>query len=530
MLNIYLRDWFFNAGIVGFLSIFGETLEEVKENGINIYQNYIEFDEKILKDFRTRFNKHLLKYFITDNLLDELINSLENEEKVKKFKSTDWDSANFKLLRKLFSSVGIGSLDDLKAKRVSAVEILRNAKKNKYFDTAAESYDLITSRFINFLGSNSVQVWVTDGDKKIKKADHTVILNALDECTAKIAYPDRNAHAFCAMCGGVGAEYEYNSTASAMGGLGDSFRSWRQQDILICPKCRLVYACGFIALSKARNAVYYFADINTSVKKLFEYNMQLKHIEENAKSLAGYVEKLIELEKLDINRRDKSSFQFIRTDKNDMLGRPGYNLFQYHITPKQVEFLNKFNPPSGNYRYDEKKTIYLRADWLEKVMLLSLSYNDLAQLFQASVRKKINNVFLSYAVRYVAAFYKHLRGADMSEKINTEKKEIDVVGWGIATGAKAKQYVEKAKPHGEKAEFENLAYSLLTSLKTENINEFLNIYMRFLMSYKLSPEFPVGILKDKDKFVQYGYAFLAGLLQGDRTDNDKKDDNEIEEG
>jgi CRISPR-associated protein Cst1 len=514
MLRIYTRDWFFNAGIVGFLLIFGEALEDIY-NEIKVGPNYIEFDETILDGFKARFNKYLIKYFVTGSLLDELINSLGTEE-VKRLEENNWESANFKLLRKIFSEIGINSLDDLKKNRAQAAEKLKNARKERYFDAADETCELITSRYSKFLGSNSVQVWVKDAEgNKIKTSDYSVILNTIEECALKILSPNNENTANCAMCGSSGAEYEYISTVNVMGGIGDALRSWKQRSVFICPKCKLIYACAFVALTKSGNTVYYFANINTSVKKLFEYNAQLRSIEESARDLAGYLKKLIELEGLDAERRKKSSFQFIRAERNDIIGRPGYNLFQYHITPKQIAFLNKFKPPLGFYKFDEKKSVYLGSEWLEKAMLITLSYADLMHLFQAAIRKKTGNVSLSYAVRYVAEFYRYLAGGNMNgkQKIYTNK----IVNCGIVTGKKAKQC-------GRQTEFESLAYSLLNSLKTENINEFLNIYMRFLMSNGLSPEFPVEILANKDKFVQYGYAFLAGLLQEDRPDNAGKEE------
>lgn len=45
--KIYTREWFYNAGIIGFLRI----LEHNQKDFVNIQENYIEFDTKDLKDF-----------------------------------------------------------------------------------------------------------------------------------------------------------------------------------------------------------------------------------------------------------------------------------------------------------------------------------------------------------------------------------------------------------------------------------------------------------------------------------------------
>ena len=53
--KIYLNDWFYNCGIVGFLRV----LEHNDDNFANMQENYIIFDTKDLKNF----HKYYFKYF-----------------------------------------------------------------------------------------------------------------------------------------------------------------------------------------------------------------------------------------------------------------------------------------------------------------------------------------------------------------------------------------------------------------------------------------------------------------------------------
>ena len=96
--RIYLKDWFYNAGIVGFLRI----LEENQDEFATIKENYIEFETEKLK----RFAKYYFNYFferynvakkteekieksfqkIKDNIMIESTNKIENktlQEKIK---------------------------------------------------------------------------------------------------------------------------------------------------------------------------------------------------------------------------------------------------------------------------------------------------------------------------------------------------------------------------------------------------------------------------------------------------------------
>ena len=64
-IKVYLNDWFYNAGIVGFLKIL-----ESNENEFAIKRNnYIEFDPEDLRDFhKYYFNYFFKKYNVAKNV------------------------------------------------------------------------------------------------------------------------------------------------------------------------------------------------------------------------------------------------------------------------------------------------------------------------------------------------------------------------------------------------------------------------------------------------------------------------------
>ncbi|MDR0453230.1 MAG: hypothetical protein LBH05_00290 [Deferribacteraceae bacterium] len=497
-IKVYLKDWSFNAGVVGFMSIFGNTVEDIKGAGINVESNYITFDKSLLDGFGERYREHLIRYFLTDNLLDKQIKLLEDEESVKKLKKQDWEKSDFKVFYKIFENVNIKSLDELKSNGKSASEAIRKAKNDKYFENAQESDELLTSRFINYGGRNAVQI-----------AGVNDIIQAINKCVEYLntenSNPSKNS---CSMCGNKDAQKKYMSSVNTMGGYGGSSISWFYKDIYICSVCEIVYRCMLSALSKAANSIYYFANINTSVKNLFECNMNLKTVEIGANALLSYIERIKKLAELDIERRNFNSFQFIKTEQNGLIGKPGYNLYQYHITQELMRFFSEYPPPSGSYAHDQGTWIYIYESWLEKALVGTLGWADAATLFNAGINKK-TSVLLFYAVIYISA-YRKITGGNMDVK-----KETNVIGWGGKCGSDLKIRLETGKAEG-------LAYALLGALKTENMNEFLNSYMRAMMSYDLPPTFPTELLEDKERFIQFGYAFLAGLLQGDRKNDDKK--------
>jgi len=86
MEKIYLGDWLYNAGIVGFLrinnnlwDIKGEELISKDENLLKIGDNYIEIDRKIFDGFTDRFFDYAFNLYGRYNArLEEFQRFLEN--------------------------------------------------------------------------------------------------------------------------------------------------------------------------------------------------------------------------------------------------------------------------------------------------------------------------------------------------------------------------------------------------------------------------------------------------------------------
>lgn len=56
--KIYMRDWYFNAGIVGFLNIITDGKELDSIPYLTIGENYIEFSDEIFEGFEEKFSKY----------------------------------------------------------------------------------------------------------------------------------------------------------------------------------------------------------------------------------------------------------------------------------------------------------------------------------------------------------------------------------------------------------------------------------------------------------------------------------------
>ena len=84
--TIYLNDWFYNCGIVGFLRI----LEYNQDNFAEIHENYISFETSKLKKFHKYYFKYFFdKYNIGLKTKERIDNSFEKIENYLKQEAQD---------------------------------------------------------------------------------------------------------------------------------------------------------------------------------------------------------------------------------------------------------------------------------------------------------------------------------------------------------------------------------------------------------------------------------------------------------
>ncbi|WP_256201453.1 hypothetical protein [Thermoanaerobacter thermocopriae] len=95
--RVYLGDWAYNAGIIGFIDIMLDGKDITSQNIITIGPNYIEFDRNSLQGFSDKFfKKAYQRYPRTDELIDlgnKLLQRLENNDLDKNLKQ---EVSNFK--------------------------------------------------------------------------------------------------------------------------------------------------------------------------------------------------------------------------------------------------------------------------------------------------------------------------------------------------------------------------------------------------------------------------------------------------
>ena len=255
--RVYMRDWYFNAGIIGFLTILCEgdiidKCEYVKNGQLEIGENYIEFDDKVIDEFEEKFIKQaFLELFDIGFYIRKLKNILKEMEKEKSTLSKVLKNISGTIYKKFFIAMdmeNIYTLDDinkikeLMRKYVEKLEKYTNMKIFKYLQKEGNS-DFI-NWFLNYKFTGIVSInKLNDYIKSIKKEMKKVKTKDL-----------------CISCQKKKAEIEFNNAISNIIGFNRRNSNWiwgfKTANLKLCSSCSLVYTCAIISFKLAIESSY----------------------------------------------------------------------------------------------------------------------------------------------------------------------------------------------------------------------------------------------------------------------------------
>lgn len=93
----------------------------------------------------------------------------------------------------------------------------------------------------------------------------------------------------------------------------------------------------------------------------------------------------------------------------------------------------------------------------------------------------------------------------------------DIVRDGNDEGKKLR---EKYRSKGAIDKLSGISYRLLNSLKTNNVDSFMDTLLNCYLYVKSSvPEIFLDALKNEERFKTIGYAFVAGLIEEKKENN-----------
>lgn len=277
--RVYMWDWFFNAGIIGFLQIVSDGKDIENITGIDIGENYIEFEDDILNNFYEIFTKlAFLKMFKKEayvaGRLNKVIKELTEKNKIdiaKKINDIEKSPyLNFqKLLGRDLSSCQ--NMDELRISIQDAVEFI-NGKTSTAIYYDLKQQDTENKSIDAFLKARLKGVCAYDNIPKYIDTIRKL------ELKSKIKKND-----ICPSCQTYKKSFEFSNAVSNILGFNTDNSNWiwafKDSNSKICPVCALIYTCAFLSFAFVLKQgqekgtylnCFYFLNQNNNVKGLFD--------------------------------------------------------------------------------------------------------------------------------------------------------------------------------------------------------------------------------------------------------------------
>ena len=533
--RVYLGDWAYNAGIIGFIDIMLDGEDITSQNIITIGPNYIEFDRNSLQGFSDKFfKKAYQRYPRTDELIDlgnKLLQRLENndfdknlKQEVSNFKKRVEGFSKLKQLvdsRKLTLPRNFNKTDA--EQYVSQITDLLNANKQGLIEDNVKTYLKNAS---SICGDRSFLNRNFKGELKKKFFDdfEGPIVNQTNR-------QDKNHD--CIFCGLRPAKKDallHTGLVSFLGANKDNknfFWNFKPQ-LPICEICELIYFCIFAGLTEFRigqTKKFYFVDRNTSVLELYQTNklfMEMMSSEENIlkeKEILNFINDYLLLKLKEESKFRLANIMFIEIDLTSSVTP---KLYGFSITKQKAEFINSnfdiFKKITGSFIKFKDNNIYPFSEFMQKFMNNTLSFQFLSflegeYLSSQKPNSKINTNLSPYRLQmYNILTYKYLKSIKRGGKLMDEKWLWKMYFFGQEL---------KKKFLSSKAEnkITSLAYRLISALRIGDVNTFMNLIIRTYMSYNMEvPALFVSCINDRDNFCALGYSFVNGLLGSEKDE------------
>lgn len=286
-------------------------------------------------------------------------------------------------------------------------------------------------------------------------------------------------------------------------------------DAWLCPVCAFVYALaplGFTLIGRT----FLFVNLNQNIEGLIRINSSHGMVvsqsgRKKEERYSSWIARTIDL-LLHEKGSQISNVQVITRgiDENkrytfDIISRDVLILLNDDSIIKALDNLGKF--PYLKYKKD---------DWNvhETVMLNILRYHSQYAIINKMLRISLDGVSgalskagITYDIQLRTSLLRRNKLLETGGKLmNNSRYALRDEGY------KLRNVLLGAKGTSDDACIRGTVYQLLNALSVGNVEHFMEIIMRIYCSTKLQvPNAFIEFLKDKDTFMEYGYAFLLGL-------------------
>ena len=578
-IELKLKDWLFNAGLLGFINILGEEAKDNGELEIDNKNRLIRFSPKVLENFEYKYFDFFIKRYgktLTygkilefEKYIDEFE---ENGEKIRSINELKMINDKITFFKAKIKSESYKKAYDFIEKN-GTDKILGLEKELKKIKEPKENVDEISMENVknNFKIMKEIidffkkKIMDEEGNIKnylaAKNIAYVIINNAwssvsfLNKANAvKDIYEEYKSYFVEPALEYINAnksKFKYKCTISNMpmkdykntlGFLNDTgfdvnrkpSHVWNfVNDIAVTPLVTLIYSCvpaGFIY--GADKGI--FVNANHNIDQLYKINNGIAYNiledESEEKNINLYKNLLKEIKKeKDNTKYELSDIQIVKFEE----GHYKFTLLSRNILKLLSENKEKLDDLLDKWYLIDRRYFYLYDTAITELLNNQNLFSLINKLCYYKISKtklycKLKNIedLLKINLDYIRRLKKmdkqEIVEKEESKKISEELTEKDIFYIRRDAMIFREEYIRKS---GNDKKIGSLLYRLQNALRINNVDMFMDalISAHAYAGKNISSLFAKALLNDEN-FQTLGHGFLLGLLGEDKSKNENKTD------
>jgi CRISPR-associated protein Cst1 len=535
-IKIYLSDWLYNSGILGFTNIILKGNNIDKQNIISINENYIEFNREVFNGFTDKFFETAFAFHGKFDSIKKYLLELKSRLEVV---------ADQELFEKIARDLRINNYDEKYISGILAENISKRWKGVVYESfIKIKKSDYITLKSINKLLDKLIKIQDVNRETFVEKEVKTYLGNILGQRSflnravskgqKKIFHKDFEHPLFtsenksektnCLHCGLYPAKKNTIFSAGLVKYQGlnqDSINFvWNfNPNLPICEFCEIVYFCHWAGFTKGfYNNTFLFVNDDSSVENLWKNNQLLRTVLSKDKTSNVLIEYFYQLLEREENITSDIMLQNISIIEVNLEKEIMPKIYSLQISKKKASFIKNNHPKlqqiaKKNYQINDVSRNLLE-EFLAGFLNERISFSFVSKITKYYILSKDATKGNLYKVYYnifdiqsILILIKDYLEKIKQRDLNMNTKTI----WHVYhLGNELKTELKKRDAENK---INSIAFRLLNSVRSNDISTFLNIILRLYLSFeKEVPKILVSTLEGNAQFQLIGHSYINGLL------------------
>ncbi|KJS22467.1 MAG: CRISPR-associated protein Cst1 [Clostridiaceae bacterium BRH_c20a] len=555
-IRLTLGDWQWNAAIIGFINIVGQ------ENVRFVGEDAVEFSVKILDGFEDRYfscmiqaYEKTLSWYKIVSFKDKLYAYEENSFEGFDLKALQGLNTYIKDVKRYIKSNSYKAAYELIGLDVDMLSLekqlltSKEPKSQQQFDLnkngiiaeVKESFTILR-QIIDYCDCAQSKRYIG-----AKNVIYTVIKNAWNgvsflnaQSKEKDVYVDYKTYFVDTVTDyrmSNESKYKYNcvvcdapiknmsSDLSFLNATGfdvarKSSHVWDfQNDIAICPVCKLIYSC----LSAGMTYVYdrgIYVNANIRLKDALNINFRIRQdfLRSNERGMRSIYHALVGA----LHEKENNTAKYELADVQVV--RYENETYRFNIlSRKMLEIIvaseQELNSLIKTGFSENGVSIQIYDEVIARIFnnrnLFTLIHRMLYYKLSDSSKCYFNGAHVNHLLKINQRIYLSLGGMKMEKTKEQEQENSDLVRYARAAGYHLRgRYVNK----GSDNKLTGICYRLLNALKTSNTDMFMDVTLNCYLYVNCQvPKIITDVLGKEKSFSTMGYAFISGLIDGNDT-------------